>query len=77
MNGRALIVERALNGGIQRVYKFSNGFGASVVKHEFSYGGRKGLWELAVIKFTDNKWLVLVKEESLNIQNTDASKQIA
>jgi len=25
-------------------------FGTSVVKHEFSYGGKDGLYELAVIK---------------------------
>lgn len=35
--------------GIQRIYKFPNGYGASVVKHKFSYGGKDGKWELAVI----------------------------
>ena len=36
-------------GGIQRIYKFENGYGASVVMHNGSYGGDKGLWELAVL----------------------------
>lgn len=36
----------------QRVYRFPNGFGASVVCHEYSYGGDKGLYELGVIRFT-------------------------
>ena len=35
--------------GIQRIYKFPNGYGASVVKHKYSYGGKDGKWELAVI----------------------------
>ena len=38
-----------VNGGIQKVYKFPNGYGASVIKHKGSYGYSKGLWELAVL----------------------------
>ena len=37
-------------GGAQKVYRFENGRGASVVCHSFSYGGAEGLWELAVLR---------------------------
>ena len=38
---------------IQAIETFSNGYGASVVRHRFSYGGRDGLYELAVLKNGD------------------------
>jgi hypothetical protein len=34
-------------GSVQKVYKFPNGYGASVVKGSFTFG----LWELVMIKF--------------------------
>ena len=39
--------------GTQRIYRFPNGYGASVVRHERSYGGRQGLFELAVLDSSD------------------------
>ena len=39
--------------GSQRIYRFSNGYGASVVRHEHSYGGGQGLFELAVLDSND------------------------
>ena len=39
--------------GIQARLVFENGYGASVVRHNFSYGGKDGLYELAVIKDDD------------------------
>lgn len=41
--------------GVQYVFLFENGFGASVVKSLGSYGSRKDLWELAVIKWNDER----------------------
>ena len=43
--------------GVQKMYRFPNGYGASVVRHMYSYGNEDGLWELAVIKFgVGNYW---------------------
>lgn len=42
------VTVRPCNGGIQWVFRFANGYGASVVQHPYSYGGDQGLWEMAV-----------------------------
>ena len=44
-------IEKDRHGGTQKIYKFDNGFGASVIRTEYSYGSEDGLWELAVIRF--------------------------
>ena len=33
---------------------FENGYGVSVVSHSYSYGGRDGLYEIAVLDSDDN-----------------------
>ncbi len=48
-----LISSTSLFGGTKEIYKFPNGFGASVIRHEHSYGGEEGLWELAVLGADD------------------------
>ena len=48
-----LIMNRRLYEGSQYLFRFANGYGASVIKHNGSYGYTKDLWELAVIRFED------------------------
>ena len=35
--------------GVQARIQFENGYGASIVKGEYTYGGNDGLYELAVL----------------------------
>lgn len=37
----------------QAVFKFPNGYGASLIQGPNSYGGTDGLFELAIIEFTN------------------------
>jgi hypothetical protein len=41
-------LDQHMNGVAARIM-FENGFGASVVCHSFSYGGKNGLYEVAVL----------------------------
>jgi hypothetical protein len=36
-------------GGVQSILKFENGYGVSVIKTPYSYGGDKGKYEMAVL----------------------------
>ena len=48
---------RSVNNGIQYIFKADNGYGASIVQHNSSYGGRVGLWEIAVTEYDeDDEW---------------------
>tara|TARA_B100001057_G_C22708695_1_gene894787 strand:- start:768 stop:1043 length:276 start_codon:yes stop_codon:yes gene_type:complete len=42
-----LVEKNKMMNGIQYKYLFPNGLGASLIRHEGSYGYDKGLWEIA------------------------------
>lgn len=44
-------IDRSIYGhpGVQYIFSFANGYGASVVKSSGSYGYEQDLWELAVL----------------------------
>lgn len=39
--------------GTHALYRFENGYGASVISGPYTYGGDKGLFEVGVIVWTD------------------------
>ena len=47
---------RPLHSGIQYLEFFPNGYGVSIVNHEFSYKGNSGNWELAVVIGSKDKF---------------------
>lgn len=38
------------------IFHFENGYGANIARGPYTYGGPKGLWELAVTKKTRDGW---------------------
>lgn len=49
-----LVEDKSEDGFIQKVYKFENGRGASVISNTYCYGGNEGLYELAVLDVNGN-----------------------
>ena len=43
-------------GNTQRLYRFTNGYGVSVVQGPYTYGGKEGLSEMAVLTVTGDGW---------------------
>lgn len=41
--------------GYQRRILFDNGYGLSIVSHDFSYGGAEGLFEIALLDAEDER----------------------
>lgn len=48
---RQAYIERKINSGVQKLFRFANDYGASVIKTKYSYGAEDGRWELAVIRY--------------------------
>lgn len=44
------------NGYGQVLFRFDNGYGASVIRNPISYGNEAGLFELAVIEWNNEDW---------------------
>ena len=61
--------------GEQWKFKFSNGYGASVLFANFSYGYSEGLFELAVVKWNDDYMELCYDTEITNDVVRNASKE--
>lgn len=57
--------------GTQDIYEFPNGFGASVVRGTFSYGGDEGLYELAVLHRGDITYETPITDDVLGYLSDD------
>ena len=58
-------------GGVQARIKFENGYGASVIKSSFSYGGNQGLYELAVLFEDDITYNTPITDDVLGYLSED------
>ena len=58
-------------GGIQKQYQFDNGYGASVICHAGSYGGKRGLWELAVTLYGIIVYDTVITDDVLGYLTTE------
>ncbi len=50
-----LVMNETNEDGERKVYKFENGYGASVIRTKYSYGYNLGLWEIACIIFVNDE----------------------
>jgi hypothetical protein len=70
----SLIIDREQHGGTQKVYRFANGYGASIISAAnipgfgTSYGYEEGLLELAVLEFPyeDDRYHLTYETEITN-----------
>lgn len=62
--------------GVQNVYSFDNGYGASVVRHYMSYGGDRGLWEIAVLKDGELTYDTPITDDVIGFVPTDRVQDI-
>ena len=63
--------------GVRSRMMFENGFGVSVVSHTFSYGGKDGLFEVAVLDSNgDLTYDTSVTNDVIGYLNTDEVTEI-
>lgn len=56
INEYVIYTNKTRLGNNQAIFKFPNGYGASLIQGPTSYGGDEGLFELGVLTFSDDGW---------------------
>jgi len=62
--------------GEGKIYEFENGYGASIICHQYSYGGNEGLLELAVLKDGDLCFDTPVTDDVVGYLTTEQATDI-
>lgn len=67
----------ARNGGEQWLFRFPNGYGASVIRSHMSYGSDFGLWEIGVIGVDDRlDYSTPITSDVLGHQSDDDVREV-
>jgi hypothetical protein len=56
----------------QWIFKFKNGYGASVVQGPYTYGGKEGLFELAVLRGDELDYTTPITDDVIGWLEEDA-----
>lgn len=59
--------ERPVGDGVQKIYRFANGYGAIVARNQYTYGGASGLWEVTLIYFRSDNILDFEVDFDVNL----------
>lgn len=60
----------------RKIYKFPNGYGASVIRGIGIYGSNQGLWELAVLKGDKLCYSTPITDDVINFLNDKGVEEI-
>lgn len=63
----AKVITHEYLGGVQYLFQFLNGYGASVIRHRGSYGFDLGLWELGLIEWDGEEWELIYNDDFVDV----------
>lgn len=63
-------------GGDQWLFKFSNGYGASVIRHRGSYGFDQGLFEVGLIEWNNDEFELIYNDDFVDVRGYQSNADI-